>query len=211
MANIVRQKPREEVLVSHGVTMGHAVEPVTQLRSTLIAASILSLRSRGHLDAYLEILPPRFHADVLHAVAGMWLPLEVGLAHYRAAEALRLDGEEQSELGRGVAERIQNNLLGTLVRVAKGAGVTPWVGLEYLPKLWQRTVLGGGIAIYRLGPKEARVESHGMPELSELSYFRNAYRGMFASSGQLFCSRIYVHDLAQFTARRIIAFRIAWA
>ena len=211
MANLGRPKTKEEVLVSHGISMGRAVEPVTQVRSTLIAASILSLRSRGHVDAYLRNLPERFHDDVLHAVAGMWLPLEVGLAHYRAAEALGLGGEEQSELGRGVAERIQNNLLGTLVRVAKGAGVTPWVGLEYLPKLWQRTVMGGGIAIYRLGPKEARVESHGMPELAELSYFRNAYRGMFASSGQLFCSKIYVHDLAHFTAQKVIGFRLAWA
>ncbi len=95
--------------------------------------------------------------------------------------------------------------------MAKSAGVTPWMGLEYFPKLWQRTMIGGGVAVYRLGPKEARIECHGAPELAELAYFRNGFRGMFTSSGALFCSRVYVHDLASFAIRKIVGFRIAWA
>ena len=114
-------------------------------------------------------------------------------------------------MGGGVAERIQNGLLGTMVRMAKTAGVTPWMGLEYMPKLWRRTMIGGAVAIYRLGPKESRVECYGAPDFAELSYFRNAFRGMFASSGALFCSKVYVHDLASFTIRGVIGFRVSWA
>ena len=187
-----------------------ALPPVTHIRSTQIAASVLGLRAHGHFDRYLEKLAAPYHEAVLHSVAGTWLPIEVGVAHYRAAETLGLSLEAQLEMGRGVAERIQSGLLGTLVRAAKSAGVTPWTGLEYVPKLWQRTMIGGGVSVYRLGPKEARVECHGAPELAELAYFRTGFRGMFSSSGQLFANRIYVHDLVGFAMRKVIGFRVSW-
>jgi hypothetical protein len=202
---------KDELLVALDIGPGGAVTPATQIRSTLLAASVLSLRSRGHFDRYLAHLPKESHEPVLQSVPGAWVPIAVGIAHYRAAEALGLTMEEQLEVGRGVADRIQNGLLGTLVRLAKTAGVTPWMGLEYFPRLWQRTIMGGGCAVYRLGPKEARVECHGIPELAELGYFRNGFRGMFASSGQLFCQKVYVTDLAAFTLRRRIGFRVSWA
>jgi hypothetical protein len=201
-----RTRPREEVLVPLG-----AVEPVTHMRSTQVAASVLALRAKGYFDRYLANLPASFHEPVLHSVPGTWVHIDVGVAHYRAAEALGLSVEQQFEMGRGVAERIQNGLLGTLVRLAKTAGVTPWMGLEYMPKLWQRTLIGGAAAVYRLGPKEARVECHGMPVLAGLGYFRNGFRGMIASSGELFASKVYVSDLATYVVRGVIGFRVAWA
>lgn len=203
-------RAREEAIVPLRGSITE-VEPVTYVRSTQIAASVLALQAKGHFDRYVRNLPGSFHEAVLRSVPGTWLPVDVGVAHYRAAEALGLTTEEQFAMGSGVAERIQNGLLGTLVRMAKTAGVTPWMGLEYIPKLWQRTLIGGAVAVYRLGPKEARFEAYGAPELAELSYFRNGFRGMFASSGSLFCSKIYVHDLVAFTMRRTIGFRVAWA
>jgi hypothetical protein len=213
MTGIARSiaKREEEVLVPLATGSKGLVEPATHIRSTQIAASVLALRAHGFFDRYLQGVAVELHEPILRSVPGTWLPIDVGVAHYRAAEALGLTVDQQLAMGRGVAERIQNGLLGTLVRMAKGAGVTPWTGLEYVPKLWQRTLIGGAVAVYRLGPKEARVECHGAPELAELSYFRNGFRGMFASSGLLFCSKIYVHDLVGFTMRRIIGFRVAWA
>jgi hypothetical protein len=113
-------------------------------------------------------------------------------------------------MGREVADKIQKSVLGTLVRLAKGAGVTPWIGLEYLPKLWGRVMLGGGMALYRLGPKEARVECHGAPRLAALPYFRNGFRGMFEGSGQLFCNKLYVADLRALAARGVAGFQVSW-
>jgi hypothetical protein len=207
MTNVARA--REEAIVPLKGPIG-AIEPVTYVRSTLIAASVLAIQSKGHFDRYLRNLPEPLHESVLRSVPGTWLPVAVAVSHYRAAEALGLTVDQQFEIGCGVAERIQNGLLGTLVRMAKSAGVTPWMGLEYMPKLWQRTLIGGAVAIYRLGPKESRVEAYGVPELTELSYFRNGFRGMFASSGSLFCSKVYVQDLVAFTMRRTIGFRVSW-
>jgi hypothetical protein len=211
MVSIVPQAAKDEVFVPLDVGPRGIVEPVTQIRSTHIAASVLALRSRGHFEAYVTHLPQALHEGILRSVPGTWLPIEMAVAHYRAAEAVGLTTEAQLEMGRGVAEKIQNGLLGTLVRLAKTAGVTPWTGLEYFPRLWQRTMIGGGVAVYRLGPKEARIECHGVPDLAELAYFRNGFRGMFASSGELFCSRVYVTDLIAFTLRKVIGFRVSWA
>jgi hypothetical protein len=210
MSNAARTT-KDEAFIPLEVGAGGAVQLVSQIRSTQLAASVLALRARGHFDAYLPNLPAPYHEAVLRSAPGTWLPIEVGVAHYRAAQALALSVDEQVAMGTGVAERIQNGLLGTLVRLAKTAGVTPWMGLEYFPRLWQRTLIGGGVAVYKLGPKEARIECHGAPELAELTYFRNGFRGMFASSGRLFCQRIYVTDLMAYALRKVIAFRISWA
>jgi len=202
---------KDDVLIPLDVGERGVVEPVTQIRSTQVAASVLALRARGYYERYLALLPARYHEPVLHSVPGTWLPIEVGVAHYRAADALGLSVEEQMAMGRGVAERIQNGLLGTLVRLAKTAGVTPWTGLEYTPRLWQRTLIGGACAVYQLVPKEARVEFHGVPELAALPYFRHGFRGMFAGSGELFCRKVYVTDLVAFALRKVIGFRVSWA
>jgi len=206
----MRSQLAAELIIPMATSALGQVEPVTHVRSTLIAASLLSLKSFGHLDAYLKNLPVALHDTILHSVAGMWLPLNVGVAHYAAADALGLTVDQQLTMGREVADKIQKSVLGTLVRLAKGVGVTPWIGLEYMPKLWGRVMMGGGMALYRLGPKEARVECHGAPQLAALQYFRNGFRGMFMGSGQLFCSRLYVTDLRALAARGVAGFQMSW-
>jgi hypothetical protein len=192
-------------------TTGGRVSLVTHVRSTLIAGSLLGLRGRGYLDRYLAQLPKHLHDVILQNVAGDWLPLEIAIAHYRAADALGLSADEQFELGRTVADRIQNSLLGTLARVTKGAGVTPWIGLDYFQRLWDRMLQGGSAAVYGLGPKEARAEVHGLPHLPEIAYFRNGWRGMFAGSCALFCNKVYVTEVRGLTTATTLGFRVAWA
>ena len=202
--------PKDAVLLPLRKGLNGAVVPVTHVRSTLIASSVLAIRERNHFDAYLKQLPEEMQSMVLDSVAGSWLPIEVGHAHYAAAQAMDLPVQEQMEIGRVVAVRIQNSLLGTLVRLAKGAGVTPWLGLEQFQRLWDRLMQGGSGAVYRLGPKEARVECHGV-SLVQYPYFKNAWRGMFTGSGSLFCNKLYVTEISQYASRTTLAFRIAWA
>jgi hypothetical protein len=184
--------------------------PVTHVRSTLLASSVQILRAKNSFDAYLKALPAAHHATVLEAVIGSWIPLSVAVAHYTAANSLGLPMQEQFENGRVVAERIQNSLLGTLVRAAKGAGVTPWTGLAQFQRLWDRLLQGGSGAVYKLGPKEARVEAHGIALVS-IPYFRNAWRGMLAGSGALFCGKMFVTELPQHTLKDSFVMRVAWA
>jgi hypothetical protein len=200
----------EEIIVPLRVDTAGVVSPVTHVRSTLLASSVLAIREHGYMDRYLEKLPTELHATVLHSVAGSWLPLDVGFAHYTAADALGLSAREQFDIGRNVAERVQNSVLGTLVKVAKSAGVTPWIGLGHFQRLWDRLLQGGSGAVHRLGPKEARVEMHGVG-LVRIAYFRNGWRGMFSGSGELFATKVYVTELASRTTDSSMALRVAWA
>ena len=99
--------------------------------------------------------------------------------------------------------------LGTLASVAREAGTTPWVYLERIPRLFPRICVGGGVAIYKLGPKDARAEWYGLPGLA-IPYFRTAFRGANQSIIALFCTKAYVSETP---ARRggDWAFRVSWA
>ncbi|MDP9035259.1 MAG: hypothetical protein M3O50_10660 [Myxococcota bacterium] len=204
-------RSRWEVVVPLRASAGR-VAPVTHLRSTLLASSIQTLKARGLLSQYLEKLPRELHPTVLEAVAGGWMPIAIGAAHYAAADALALSQDAIFDNGRAVADRVQNTMLGTLVRAAKSVGVTPWIGLEQFQRLWDRLLLGGSGAVYRTGAKEARVESHGNP-LVRWSYFRHSWRGMFAASGELFCDRFYVTEVSvpAFDSTAPFVMRVAWS
>ncbi len=192
--------------------VGGRVSPVTQIRSTLLAGSVQTLRAKSHLDAYLAALPKPLHAEVLGAVAGSWMPIEIGMAHYAACEAIGLTALEQFNNGREVSARVQNAMLRVLARTAKTLGnVTPWAGLEHFQRMWDRVMSGGSGAVYRVGPKEARVEAHGNP-LVTWAYFRNSWRGMFVSAGELFCEKLYVTEISPpgATDQGLFVIRVAW-
>jgi hypothetical protein len=201
---------REEVVVPLRLSAAGVVDPVVKVRSTLLASSLMVLRDRGLTDAYMKALPREWHPTILNIVPGQWLEVDIAMAHYAACDELARPVDEQFAAGWAVADRIQNSVLGTLVRVAKGVGVTPWMGLEYFQRLWDRLLLGGSGAVYRLGPKEAHVEIRGVP-MVQFAWFRNGWRGMFGGSGQLFANRVYIHEIPRYTTRTATAFRVSWA
>lgn len=151
---------------------------VSEVRSTLIASSIQALKTRGLLERYTERLPKELHETVLHCIAGQWFPLAVGVAHYRACDALNLSLEQQRDIGSDVSRRIHETSLGVLVQMAKGVGVTPWTVLGKSNQLFARVVKGGGLQVTKLGPKDAQIEIGRLP-LLEIPYFRTAAQGIF--------------------------------
>jgi hypothetical protein len=182
----------------------------TQVRSTLIFSSLQSLRSHGLFDRYVPLVDVEFRETITTCVAGVWLPIRVGLAHYAACEALGIAAADQVAIGHEVADRIQGSLLGLFVRSARGAGATPWTVLTQLDRLWDRVFLGGGGPyVTKRGPKEARVELIGLPLLS-VPYFRHAYRGAFLAGLELLCARVYVHEEPK-RVDATAAFRVSWA
>src|SRR5438105_4462485 len=102
---------------------------VRQVRSTLIASSLRSIKLRKHFDAYEANLDPAHKTAVLESVAGTWLPTEVAIAHYEACDKLGLSSAEQVEIGTEVADKVHGTLLGAMVRMASGAGVSPWTAI----------------------------------------------------------------------------------
>jgi hypothetical protein len=177
----------EEVVVPFPAPRNQLPLPTT-IRSTLIASSLRAIRERGLFDTYREALEPRWRATILDSIAGEWLEIAAGIAHYTACDALAFSPLEQVAIGREVGDRIQGTFLGTMVRAAKNVGVTPWTGFPFTPKLYQRLFDGGGCCVTKLGPKDACMELAQNP-LVRLGYFRNGMRGLWQGAVELFCRK----------------------
>jgi len=186
------------------------IEAVRHVRSTLILSSLAALRERGLQGAYLAELPLAYHATILEAVAGAWMPIDVGLAHYVACDALGLSNEVQVDLGRAVCDRVKGTLLGTVIRMSKAAGVTPLTVLPQLERFWYRAFDGGGLGAFAVGPKEVRFEIVRVP-FAYVRYFRNGLRGICMGLLDLFCTRSYVHERLGPRGSGTVVYRMQWA
>ena len=182
-----------------------------RVRSTLIASSLRSVRTHGFFDRYVAALDKQWSDAILHAVAGVWLPIEAGVAHYRACDALGLSSNEQFAIGREVGDRVHGTFLSAMVRAARTAGVTPWNALAYSGKLYERLFDGGGgVCVTKIGPKEARAELVQTPVIG-IPYFRNGFRGLYTVGVELFCTKAYVQEMPKRTTGDACMVRISWA
>jgi len=179
------------------------------VRSTLVTSSIQSLRSHGLEPRYAELLTGPYRDTLLTSVAGVWLPVEAALAHYRACDALGLDAATKVALGNDVGERVHGTFLGVLVRMARTVGVTPWPALGRSAKLYERLFCGGGIAVHKHGPKDASVQIVGNA-LCDIDYFRVGVRGVYQAALQLFCRQVHAFEVGGRRAPRTLNLRIAW-
>ena len=180
-------------------------------RGTLIASSLRSLRARNLVDAYYRALRAVHHPAIHALVATSWVPMDVSLAHYDALATLITGTTEQVQIGREVALRIQGTYLGTLARMAGSAGVTPWLAFAQYQRMYERMFSGGGgVAVYKLGPKECRVELVGLP-LARIGYFRAGFRGVNEAGCELFCRKAYAQEISKLCTPTTIVFRVAWA
>jgi hypothetical protein len=201
---------REEELVPFPATLRDEPQ-ATHCRGTLVLASRRMLLARGHFDAYRAHLAPEHETAIASSVAGMWLPIEVGVAHYRACDALDLPEPELLLLGAAVVHELQRTFIGTVLRAAgRGIGVSPLVGLEKFFGVYARSIKGGGGRMTRIGPKDVRVEFVGLP-LADIHYFRVAYRGFITAGCEFFAQRVVAAELAAHRSPTRIVYRIAWA
>jgi hypothetical protein len=169
-----------------------------------------SLRQAGHFDGYAAAIPEEHRDQLLQAVAGTWVPIDIAQSHYRACESLALSSETEVELGKSVFDRTGDTMFGTVIRLAKSTGATPWTLLPQLQRFWERGYDGGGIRVAKLGPKEVRIEVVQCA-LADSRYFRNAVRGLFGAVVQLFCSRVHVHEVSGQRLAGTFTVRAQWA
>jgi len=184
--------------------------PASHTRSTLITTSMQTIRNRGRFEDYEKGLSPEVKETLLSVVAGVWLPIELATAHYTACEGLELPQKEQFAIGMEVGKRVQGTMLGLVVRTAKQAGLTPWMGLGQSDRLYERLFQGGSVKLVKLGPKEARMEVVNNP-LFALAYFRNGFRGIVCAGAQMFCEKVYAHELPKLTSATTLGLSISWA
>ena len=186
----------------------HLLAPATQVRSTLIASSLQSLRSRGLADAYVETVDAQWRDTLVQAVAGTWLPIAAGVAHYTACNTLVSLPMDQMAIGREVGDRLHGTFLGTMIRAAKGVGVTPWLAFSRTRFFYEHIFDGGGCCVTKLGPKDARMEMVGNP-LANIPYFRNATRGLWLVAIEMFCTKAYMLETDR--GQSSYGVKISWA
>lgn len=179
-------KPDDELVVDYTSQQG---SKVTQVRGSLIASSLSTLRQRELFERYEPLLEPAYREQVLYCVAASWLPTEVAMAHYRACDAMGVSDRELDALGNEVSKRIMGTFLATMVRSARHVGNS--IPLRQYPRLWERLLIGGSCRVRMFGPKDARIESYGVPMFS-YRYFRVGYAGLVRGASLLFRTAAHV-------------------
>jgi len=187
------------------------LEPVTAVRSTLITSSLSSLRERGLYPRYDALQTSPHRHEVLNAVAGQWLPLEVALAHYEACDALGLSESEQFAIGKDVSRRVHETFLNLVVKAARGVGVTPWLLLPRGNDVNSRLCIGGGVRISKFGPRSVRVELARMPQLA-IPYVRNGLVGLYVAAIELLADNVTARIVKSesFDPANLVVLRIDW-
>jgi hypothetical protein len=200
---------QEHVIVPFPDTL--AAEPTaTHCRSTLLISSMQAVKRHGHYDRYVRAIDPRRLDSILSSAAGVWIPIDVGVAHYAACDALDLSADETLAIGGEVVRALQKTFIGSVVRSASsGMGISPLTGLEKFTSVRARSIKGGGARVVRCGPKDVRIEFKGEP-FAAIRYFRIAYRGFIQAGCEFFSRRVVVAELEAFRSATTLGYRIAW-
>jgi hypothetical protein len=176
------------------LSMPTPIVAARHIRSTVLLSSVAAVRSAGFGDAYMKALDPQHRSFIEGSVVGMWVPMETAVAHYRACDSLGMSNDTAVSLGRSVFDRTAGTLLGTVVKLSKASGVTPWTILPLFQRFWGRGFDGGGIAVYKLGPKDAQIDAVAIP-VNDVRYFRHALRGLVMGVLDMFSAKTYVREL----------------
>jgi hypothetical protein len=147
--------------------------PITEVRSTLLVASLKNIRARGWEERYLAELPPELARAVRESYAGTWLPVELALEHYQALDRLHLSPHDIAAAGVTVASGVQELLFSLAGALARAVGSSPWVGLARAHRLWNRIFVGGDVRVCRIDDRTAQIEIKARP-LADSPFFRSA-------------------------------------
>jgi hypothetical protein len=186
------------------------VVPARHFRSTLLLGSIASLRDAGRFDDYVARLPPAHRDALVNAVAGTWIPIETAFSHYATCDTLGFSVDQQLGNGRSTFDKTQGTITGTVTRMARETGVTPWNVLSHYQRFWDRSFDGGAVSVVKVGPKEAVVEFVGC-RLADSAYYRNAVRGLLTAVTELFCRKAYMTEKAMRRVPASFGYRVQWA
>jgi hypothetical protein len=181
----------------------------SSFRSSWLTSSLKAMKARGLTDRYLQILPKKLHDSVMHSEAGVWLPVDVATAHYTAMDQLGLSEGEVVRIGMEVAERTQGLFISAILQFARSVGVSPWAVLGQVNRVYEKNWIGGGIGVFRVTPREARVVIAGWP-FAHIAYNQHGVRGILLAGIQPFCSRAIAQAVPKYTTGTQICVRLQW-
>jgi hypothetical protein len=179
------------------------------VRSTLLSASVQGVRHLGWEKRYFDALPPGLHDEIRMLVAGVWIPVDLAIAHYTACDRMGLTSDEIEQMGSAVSMRTQKTFIGTLGSVAAGAGATPWSIYQHSHRIWSRIFDGGDLVVYRLGPKDLEIACVGC-SLFGIKYFRVALGAYYAAIIGLVAKSVHRRELAEPRGPSAIGLRFSW-
>jgi hypothetical protein len=182
----------------------------SRVKGAWLATSVRNMRVQGHYDRYVALLSAAHRETLLNVTVNGWYPLDPLLAHYDACDRLNLTANEIVEMSQRSTKHAQGGAIGVAARLATGAGVSPWTILAQFHKFWSRFFIGGGVAVFKLGPKEARVDVAQFPGC-RYRHARIGMRGVVEGAVELFCTRAFTHDLPSMSSDTDASIRVAWA
>ena len=180
-----------------------------RVRGQWIAASLRAVRERGLSARYFEHLPREHHQTIESMTVSQWLPAQVVVAHYAALDALQLTDEDIEAMGSSVVIRGHGKAIEVALKLMPLQVVNVFSFVARTETLWDRAFDGGAPAIYKLGPKEARFDVHGLP-FAHLRYPRIAIRGVIAGVMRLLVRTVYVHDVTRSRRPPVLSYRVQW-
>ncbi len=197
----------QRIVLQHTSANGAVARNV---RGSLIASSLQTLRDLGYYDRYLKLLPPIYRDQVLFALASSWLPMEVAEAHYQACDNLGLEDVELMHMGEAVSQRIMGTYLATMMRTGRTIGTTsPWLPLGQYHRVCQRIIDGGTFMVSERGPKDAVIDTRGLA-LFRFRYFRVAALGIFRGAAGMFAKTCYARELPSRGGREQLLVSLSW-
>ncbi len=182
---------------------------VTAVRGFVFLSGQKWMAEHGLLERHQALLSPSLRARASAATATDWVPLDDALAIYAACDALELSIDEQIELGRTVSRANNGIVIRTMANLAGRMGVSPWAALRSVDRLWLRNNRGGGVAVYKVSERVARLEFWQVP-LARSPFFVTSMRGAIAVGLEDFCERILVTDLPGLLTPESFALRLVW-
>jgi hypothetical protein len=185
------------------------VRPVSELKSAMIVSAIQALRSRDLYERYLEVLAPEVRAPITTLVAGGWVPIELGLEHYRAADRLGLEPRVIESIGSEVAERMNKSFLAVAVQLSKRVGVTPWNALSLAHRITDLNWRGSDVAVYKVGAKEALYEWAGQP-CAAIPYFVTSFSAHLRALASLFSDKAHARPIPERSSAMTLCCRLSW-
>lgn len=186
------------------------LRPITQARSTIIVAGIQTLRAHNLFSQYLTILTPGLREELLGLVAGMWIPIDLALEHYRAADRLNIDPSTIEAIGGEVADRTYKSWLAPLLLRAKRADSTPWDTFAMAHENNDLTWKGGDTQILKEGPKQALYEWVGQP-LASVPYFVRSFSAFMRALLNVSADRVYQRLVTERCSPTAICLRFTWS
>lgn len=163
---------------------------VTHCRGTLIVSSLEVLRRQGHFARYATLLPSESREELLATMPTSWLPISLAAQHYRACNDLGLSLPALDAIADEVGNRVASTFLATFLRSTRNVGGTPWHSLKQADLLLPRVLQGGSMHIFKVGPKDARVETRGL-SLLQIPYFSRAFCTILKGAALVFTKVAY--------------------